>query len=104
MVDWWDLVSDLKVDIVCIIMLNKVYRDMVIVVLEVGKYVYFEKLMVFMFEDVKEMCVLVDKIGVRMIVGYNYLYNLVFVYICKLIVDGVIGWIVYFCGMVDEDY
>lgn len=102
--DWRDLVSDPKVDIVCITTPNKVHKDMAMAALEAGKHVHLEKPMALTLEDAKEMLALAEKTGAKTIVGYNYLHNPAFAHIRKLIADGAIGRVVHFRGMVDEDY
>lgn len=77
---------------------------MVFVVINYGKYVYFEKLLVFNVVDVKEMVEVVCVKGVKMLVGFNYMKNLISQLVCEIIVNGEIGDIVYFYGIYNEDY
>lgn len=102
--DWKDLISDPKVDVVCIATPNKVHMEMAVAALEAGKHVHLEKPMALTLDDAEAMVHASEKTGAKTIVGYNYLHNPAFMHAQKLIAEGAIGRIVHFRGAVDEDY
>lgn len=46
-IDYCKLLEDLDVDVVLIVMFLFMYYEMVVVVVQVGKYVYCEKMMIY---------------------------------------------------------
>ena len=101
---WQDVVSDPKVDIVCITAPNKAHKDMALAAFAAGKHVHLEKPIALTLEDAREILAASTAAGVKTIVGYNYLHNPAISHARKMIADGAIGRIVHFRGMVDEDY
>lgn len=52
------------------------YVDYVLVVVCVGKYIFVEKLLVVLMEDVEVMVFVVKEVGVYLIVGLSYSFDL----------------------------
>jgi predicted dehydrogenase len=102
--DWRALVSDPKVDIVCITTPNKLHAEIALAAIEAGKHVHCEKPMALTLAEAHAMADAAGRAGVRTIVGYNYIHNPAFTHAQRLVRDGTIGRLVHFRGFVDEDY
>ena len=102
--DWRAAIFDPSVDVVSITTPNKLHHDMVIAAAAAGKHVWCEKPLALTFHQAKQMTAAVREAGVKSIIGYNYVHNPAVLHAKKLISDGVIGRIIHFRGVVDEDY
>lgn len=69
------------VDCVIIVLLNYLYKVLVIVVVKVGKYVFCEKFIVLNYQDCKDMVDVCKEVGVIFMVGYvmNFFYGVCYV-------------------------
>lgn len=99
-----DVVVDFQVQVVYICMFNYLYCVMVQVVLEVGKYVICEKLLVMMLDYVQVLVVLVVLIGLVVIVFFVYCYYLVVCEVCVCIVQGDLGLLYLIYGSYLQDW
>ena len=102
--DWRSLVASPDVDIVSITTPNTLHFDMAIAAIKAGKHVYCEKPLALTLDQAREMRDTARAVGVKTMVGYNYIKNPAFTHACRLVQSGEIGNIVHFRGWVDEDY
>ncbi|NVK35813.1 MAG: Gfo/Idh/MocA family oxidoreductase [Rhodobacteraceae bacterium] len=102
--DWRKVISDPRVDIVCITTPNKVHKEMALAALEAGKHVHLEKPMALTLDDARELVEAAKVAKGRTITGYNYTHNPALTHAKRLIEEGAIGRLVHFRGAVDEDY
>jgi predicted dehydrogenase len=101
---WQELVEDPRVEIVSITTPNALHRDIAVAAIRAGKHVYCEKPLAADWDGAKEMAEAARRSKVGTLVGFNYLRSPAAAYARDLIADGVIGDLVYFRGVYDEDY
>jgi len=75
--DWCVVIDDLVVDVVSVMILNVMHCEVVIVVVEVGKYVWVEKFVGCGFVDMSVVVEVVWCVGVVSGVGFCYCFVLV---------------------------
>jgi len=102
--DWRDLLDDPSVGVVAITSPNVLHKEMALAALEAGKHVYCEKPMALSLADAREMAAAAEASGVVHMVGYNYVANPAVIFARKLIDEGVLGKIIHFRCVNDEDY
>ncbi len=102
--NWRELVDDPAVDIVSITAPNGMHRQMTEAAASAGKAIYCEKPLALTLADGIAMRDAVQEAGVASLTGYNYLRNPAVIHAKKLIDAGVIGRIIQFRGIYDEDY
>lgn len=102
--DWRDLLDDPSIGIIAITSPNVLHKEMALAAIEAGKHVYCEKPMALSTADAEEMLQAAEAAGVVHMVGYNYVANPAVIFARKLIDDGILGDIVNFRCVNDEDY
>lgn len=102
--DWRKLVTSPRVDIVSVTTPNGLHKEMALAAIAAGKHVHCEKPLALTLEDAQEMETAARAAGVRTMVGYNYIHNPAISHARALIAEGMIGRVVHFRGIVDEDY
>jgi len=103
-VDWHDLLTDPTVGLIAITSPNVLHKEMALAAIAAGKHVYCEKPMALTVFDAREMLDAAEQAGVVHMVGYNYVANPAVIFARKLIDDGVLGDIINFRCINDEDY
>lgn len=78
-------------DFVLIVILNYVYFGFVKMVFENGFYVVCDKFFCFNIEEVEELVVLVESIGLIFVLMYNYMGYLMVKQVCEMICYGEFG-------------
>ena len=102
--DWREVCGATDVDVVSICTPNFAHKDMAVMAAESGKHIWCEKPMATSLEDAKIMVDAAKANGVKTMLGYNYMKSPSLLAIKKLIEDGVIGEIVHFNGVYQEDF
>ena len=102
--EWRDLVTSDDVDVVAITTPNGLHKEIALAAIAAGKAVYCEKPLALTLANAEEMAAAAATAGVPTLVGYNYLKNPAVTHAKALIARGVIGRVIHFRGVVDEDY
>ena len=102
--DWRDLLDDPAVGVIAITAPNVLHKEMALAALAAGKHVYCEKPMALSLADAREMAAAAKASSAVHMVGYNYLANPAVIFARKLIDEDVLGEIVHFRCINDEDY
>ncbi|GEN24415.1 myo-inositol 2-dehydrogenase [Halomonas cupida] len=102
--DWRMLVQDPDVDVVDICAPNFLHKEMALAAIAAGKHVYAEKPLALSATDAAEMVAAAESVGVRTLVGFNYIRNSATQLAREIIASGEIGELVHFRGRHNEDY
>jgi predicted dehydrogenase len=102
--DWWDLITDPAVQLVSITAPNILHKVMALAAIAAGKHVYCEKPLALTAADARDMALAAEALGVRTLVGYNYLCSPAVRHIRKLLEDGELGRLTYLRCAFGEDY
>lgn len=97
-----DLLEDEVIDVVIIVILISIYVEMIIKVVENGKYIFVEKLLIFSFEEFKEVMKKIEEMGVICQVGFMRWFDLVYVDVKRRIDVGEIGNFIYYKGFMRD--
>lgn len=102
--DWRAVVDDPEVDLVVVAAPNALHMEMALAALAAGKHVFCEKPLALNAADAETMALAAESAGRVNMVGYNYVLNPTIAHARALIAAGVIGDVVQFRGVNDEDY
>ncbi|MEM7444634.1 MAG: Gfo/Idh/MocA family oxidoreductase [Pseudomonadota bacterium] len=102
--DWRDLVDDPAIGVIAIASPNKFHTEMALAATEAGKHVYCEKPMALTAADAERMLEAAEAANIVHMVGYNYVANPAVIFARKLIDEGVLGDVIHFRCVNDEDY
>lgn len=102
--DWRRLVADPEIDVVGICSPTYLHKEMALAAIAAGKHVLCEKPLSLSAKDANAMAVAAERVGVKTLVGFNYMKNPATQLAKQMIDAGEIGEIVHFRGMHNEDY
>jgi predicted dehydrogenase len=102
--DWHDIVDDDSIDIVSIVVANRLHREIADALMKAGKNVLCEKPLSDTLEDAKEMAEAAEKADVVTGIGFGYRRHPSIAEIAKLANDGDLGKITHFEGRYWCDY
>ena len=102
--DWREVAEADDVDVVSICTPNFVHKDMAEAALKAGKHVWCEKPMATSLADAESMVEVAKASGLKTMLGYNYMKSPAILAIKRLIDEGVIGDVVHFNGVYQEDF
>ena len=102
--NWRELVSDPNIDVVDICAPNFLHKEMALEAIRHGKHVYSEKPLALTVADAEEMTRAAQQVGVKTLVGFNYMKNPTSQLAREIIERGEIGEVVHFYGTHNEDY
>lgn len=102
--DWREVAEADDIDVVSICTPNFAHREMAEAALAAGKHVWCEKPMATSLEDARAMVRAAQASGRKTMLGYNYMKSPAILAIKRLIDEGVIGDIVHFNGVYQEDF
>ena len=102
--NWMELVENPDVNVVAIAAPNNLHKEIAIAALEQGKHVYCEKPMGTNLEEAKAMTAASQISTGKTLLAYNYLRNPTFKHIHSIVKSGLIGDLLYFRGVCEEDY
>lgn len=102
--DWETLVNDPKVDAIIIATPQEMHREIAKAAFALGKPVFCEKPLGADIDDSEAMVAAAEESGAINMVGFNYIRTPASQFARQLIVDGVIGDLVWFRGEHTEDF
>ncbi|WIK64128.1 Gfo/Idh/MocA family protein [Gleimia hominis] len=102
--NWRDIVEDPSIDIVSIVVANKLHREMAQALIEAGKHVLCEKPLTDTLEDAKAMAQLEAEADVVTGLGYTYRRNPGISQIARMVKNGDFGTINHFDARYWCDY
>jgi|SaaInl7_200m_RNA_FD_contig_123_86_length_4892_multi_5_in_1_out_0_2 UDP-N-acetylglucosamine 3-dehydrogenase len=89
--DWQKIISDPKIDAVCVATPNYLHAEMVIAALKAGKHVLVEKPMAVSWHDVKEMVRIAKASKLALLVNHSFRYNPIYEKAREIILSGLLG-------------
>lgn len=101
---WQAIIEDPEIDIVDICTPNYLHEEMALAAMEAGKAIYMEKPLALTYASAKHLAEIADAKNIKTLVGFNYIRNTAVQYIKQLIDTDVIGDVVQFRGLHNEDY
>ncbi|RBW69848.1 Gfo/Idh/MocA family protein [Bacillus taeanensis] len=102
--DWKELLKRDDIDLIDINAPSDVHKEITIAAAEAGKHVFCEKPLALTLKDSREMLDVVEKAGVKHMVGFNYRFTPAVMLAKKLIEEGRLGDIYHFRGWFLQDW
>ncbi len=102
--NWEEVCGADDIDVVSICTPNFAHKDMALRAAQTGKHIWCEKPMATNFADARVMADAAQAAGVKTMLGYNYMKSPALLAIKQAIEDGLIGDIVHFNGIYQEDF
>ncbi|MDO5034707.1 MAG: Gfo/Idh/MocA family oxidoreductase [Actinomycetaceae bacterium] len=102
--NWRDILDDPSINIVSIVVANKLHREMAEALIKAGKHVLCEKPLTDNLEDAKALAELEAQSDVQTGLGYTYRRNPAISYMARLVEEGKLGEITHFDARYWCDY
>ncbi len=102
--NWEEVCGADDIDVVSICTPNFAHKDMALMAAQTDKHIWCEKPMATNLEDARAMADAARAAGVKTMLGYNYMKSPALLAIKQAIEDGVIGDLVHFNGVYQEDF
>lgn len=102
-VGWEEVIADDTVDVVDITTPNNLHKEIALAAAKARKHIYCEKPLALTAADAKEMCEAAERVGVKTMVGFNYIKNPAALLAKEMIAAGELGEIFHFRGYFHQD-
>lgn len=102
--DWHDILNDPSIDIVSIVVANKLHREMAEALIKAGKHVLCEKPLTDNLKDAEALAKLEAESDVVTGLGYTYRRNPAIAQIARMVAEGELGEITHFDALYWCDY